>query len=102
MSELPGQSRQLRPLHFGPGCANNGSGGLAHSLRSHASPHNSKFQNFATPAPIIAAPRIFATNFPFDESFSSDTRPAREAIQGRFITPPTNSRAISAQQQLRQ
>ena len=64
--------------------------------------HNSKFQNLTTPAPIIAPPRTCATNSPFGASFSIATRPARAPIHRRFITPPTNSRAISAQQQPRQ
>jgi len=58
--------------------------------------------NLTTPAPIITAPSALAIASPFGATFSIATRTASAAIQRIFMTPPTNSSAISAQQQPRQ
>jgi hypothetical protein len=52
--------------------------------------------------PIMRAPSAFARTSPFRAIFSIATRRVSAAIQSRFIAPPTNSKAISAQQQPRQ
>ena len=47
-------------------------------------------------------PSAFARISPFGASFSMATSRVSAAIHNKFITPPTNSKAISAQQQPRQ
>jgi hypothetical protein len=58
--------------------------------------------NRAAPTPIMRVPSAFARMSPFGAIFSIATRRVSAAIQSRFIAPPTNSKAISAQQQPRQ
>ena len=58
--------------------------------------------NCAAPAPIIKAPSAFARSSPFGASFSIATSRVSAAIHKRSIAPPTNSKAMSAQQQPRQ
>ena len=53
----------------------------------------------ANPQAIIAMPAILAIQRPPGSSFSPATSKVSPAIQTRFMTPPTNSSAISNQQQ---
>jgi hypothetical protein len=54
------------------------------------------------PTPIAVAPAMLLPLSPNGRVFSSRTKPEMAAIQRRFMTPPTNSRAMRIQQQPRQ
>jgi hypothetical protein len=60
--------------------------------------HGDWISNHA-PTAMKMIPAKCATRRPAGRTFSSNTRTASAAIQKRFMTPPTNSSAISAQQQ---
>ena len=53
----------------------------------------------AAPHASIATPQARAIHGPPGSTFSAMTSRVRAAIQARFITPPTNSSAMSIQQQ---
>src|SRR2546422_247625 len=55
-----------------------------------------------TPQARSAPPESQLTTRPAGTSFSTSTKPAIAATQARFMTPPTKSSAMSAQQQPRQ
>src|SRR5439155_4311131 len=55
-----------------------------------------------TPQARSAPPESQHTTRPAGPSFSTSTKPAIAATQTRFMTPPTKSSAMSAQQQPRQ
>jgi hypothetical protein len=55
--------------------------------------------NNQAPPAMKMPPAIRETNLPNGNTFSNKTNPASSAIHSTFMTPPTNSSSIRAQQQ---